>query len=259
MQTGTEGDIDSDSNSSNSSGIYEHLEHGDIDDDTRVSESDSISQGDPPELPPARTSNAKKKKTKGEKTKGFRGKIKKLCKGKGLDTEALKSATGSGMTATPQSAGIMCSLGDKLKKNLKKTKSSSGTNLEALSREDIPVCESEGTDTDLDQEQIKSTAEKSDELSVDNQGTAPPPLPPRQSGLIQVSSGEDTATTKLNDTVEVPSRLSATTTEYLNNRLSSADIESKSDPPLPPRNRISNNLDLSIVVPVTPGGDMRYI
>ena len=138
----------------------------------------------------------------------------------------------------------MSTLGDKFK-NLKKTKSSSGTNLEALSKEDNPVCDSEGTDTDIDPEQLRS-----------GQGT-PPPLPPRQSGLYRASSGSEI--TKLNNSVEVQSRPSANQVEYLNNRLSSTNIESKSDPPLPPRNRISNNLDLNVVVPVKPGGNVGYV
>ncbi|XP_053378788.1 uncharacterized protein LOC123528066 isoform X3 [Mercenaria mercenaria] len=232
IQAGTEGDIDSDSDSS---GIYEHVDH-DENEEQPVSESDSLDQESPPELPPARTQNNKKKKNKEEKTtKGLKGKFRKLYTKSGT----VGKSSGQAVATTNQSAGIMSTLGDKFK-NLKKTKSSSGTNLEALNKEENPVCESEGTDTDVDPEQLQS-----------GQGT-PPPLPPRQSGLYRASSGSEM--TKLNNTVEVPSRPSANQTEYINNKLSSSSLESKTDPPLPPRNRISNNLDLNVVVPVTPGG-----
>lgn len=237
IKAGTEGDIDSDSDSSNSSGIYEHVDHEEG--EQPVSESDSLDQEFPPELPPARQQN--NKKNKADKSKGLKGKFKKFYNKSGT---AGKSS-GSNIAPSGQSSGIMSTIGDKLKKNLKKTKSSSGTSLELLNKEDNPVCESEGTDTDIDPEQLRP-----------NQGT-PPPLPPRQSGLYRASSGGEL--TKSNNTIEAPSRLNSNETEYLNNRLSSSSLESKTDPPLPPRNRISHNLDLNVVVPVKPGGGIGYV
>ena len=63
---------------------------------------------------------------------------------------ALKSVAGPGLVGAPQTVGVL----DKLKKNLSKTKSSDSSlvSLEntGLNREDIPVCDSDGTDEDLD-------------------------------------------------------------------------------------------------------------
>jgi hypothetical protein len=234
FQTGSEGDIDSDTDSSNS-GIYEPIDHDEDEDSVDVvSESDSVNQ-EPPELPPARTQNNKKKKDKGDnKKQGLRGKIKKLYKGKSMDSDSvLKSVTASGMAAAPQSVGII----DRLKKKTK-----SANSLESLNKEDNPVCESEGTDTDFDPNSPRSAATQGQDLAP-----PPPPLPPRR------ASSSDVA--KLNSTVEVPSRKSANVDNYMNNKVSSSNVES--DPPLPPRNRISNKLDLNVVVPVNPGGDKR--
>lgn len=236
LQPGTDGDIDSDTDSSNS-GVYEKLDRDEFDIDA-VSESDDV-RDSPPEPPSLKSINSKKKNKKpGDKAKGFKGKIKQLYN-KSKNTEGEPSR-------------LMSSLGDKLKKNLKKTKSSSGSNLVALSLDDNPVCDSEGTDTDFDQDLSAKMSNTED--GSEGQGPVPPPLPPRQSGLLRANSGGDI---KLNNSLELPARNSATNLEVLNNQTSGADT--KSDPPLPPRNRISNNLDLNIVIPVKPGGDGRFV
>ena len=147
FQPGTEGDIDSDSDSSNS-GIYEYVDNEGH--EVRVSDSDSA-----PELPAPRQQSATKKKKKkdtkvekGEKEKkGLRTKIKQFYKGnKGVDTDAAQKSAAQGSNTAPQSAGVLSKL-----KNLKKSKSSNSSPcLETMNNEDIPVCASSGTDTDVE-------------------------------------------------------------------------------------------------------------
>lgn len=250
FKPGTEGDVDSDTDSSNS-GIYEYVDNDGH--ELPVNDSDSA-----PEVPAPRqqsTSKKKKKKeAKGEKgekeKKGLRTKIKEFYKGnKGLDTEAaLKAATLSGTTAAPQSAGVLSKL-----KNLKKTKSSnSANNLEAMNNDDNPVCASSGTDTDAEVDPNLQRSSKSEEGTNENL-LAPPPLPPRHSELLRASSGTDIS--KLNNGKDKTNRLSANS-DQLNNKQDSENYENsaKVSPALPPRNRISNNLDLNVVIPVSPGG-----
>ena len=252
MQTGSDSDTD-----------YEPIDNEN--DGYQVSESDSIDQDRPPELPPARNqAQKKKKKTKEEKgTRGIKEKFKKLYKGKSTDTEgALKSAVGSSLAAAaPQSGGVLSSLGGKFKKkDIKKSKgvNNSQTNLEALASEDNPYCDSEGTDTDIDLESKdskRSSLERSDaegaKMEKPTEG-APPPLPPRHSGLIRASSGGDIVKDNGTDaqlSVTSPTRRRASGT--------AVELKAEKDPPLPPRNRVSQNIDLNLVVPVVPGGRPR--
>ena len=78
-----------------------------------------------------------------------------------LSEGALKSIAGPGLVLAPQSVGVF----DKLKKNLRKTKSSDSSLVSweaaGLSREDIPVCDSDGTDTDIDLEMDQSSKSQS--------------------------------------------------------------------------------------------------
>ena len=83
---------------------------------------------------------------------------------------ALKTLASTGLVGAPQTGGVL----DKLKKNLRKTKSSDSSlvSLEnrGLSREDIPVCDSDGTDEDLDlMEMMSSPKSQSLERSVTNE------------------------------------------------------------------------------------------
>ena len=90
----------------------------------------------------------------------------------------------------------------------------------------------------------------------------PPPLPPRTSAIHRASSSSDQLRLSANidskDGVS-PRRLSSSN-DLRNGGTSPRDSGKGSDPPLPPRNRISQNLDLNLVVPVAPGGaDKRYV
>lgn len=221
-QTGTDGDIDSDSGSSNS-GIYEPIED--------EAASDSLTEDLPPELPPQRATVVKKKKKKDEKataSKGFREKFKQLYKGKPIEAE---------ISGPPQqSAGLM----SKFKSNLKKTKGdTSGTSIDSLSRmESNPMCDSEGTDTDIDLEQA-SLRSSGEQKQSDNGSLGAPPLPPRHSAGRVPSTGDLSTSSREN---------------YGNIEISSTtEKNGRSSPPLPPRNRVSN-IDLNIVIPVAPGG-----
>lgn len=253
LQPGTEGDIDSDSDSSNS-GIYEYVEQ-DPGDDQVVPQSDSDSA---PELPAPRQQTVSKKKKKKEakggkeekEKKGLKTKFKQFYKGKSVETNstegALRSMTVPGIGVASQPASVF----DKLR-NFKKTKSSnSGTNLEAMNNEDNPVCASSGTDTDVEVDPASQRSSKSDEGMRDN-SLAPPPLPPRHSELQRASSGSEVS--KLSNGKDAANILSASD---LNNKQESENYENslKVSPALPPRNRISNNLDLNVVIPVSPGG-----
>ena len=258
LQASTEGDIDSDTDSSNS-GIYEPIDHDDFD---QYSESDSIDL--PPELPPLRNqAQQKKKKKKEEKSsKGLAEKFKQLYKGKNKDIDLSKRNS----DATSLSTGALSGLGDKLRRNLKKTKNNSQPNLEVLgTAEDNPVCES---DSDSDMERHKnnskrSSLEKSDEAARDN---LTPPLPPRQSALHKVPIGgemsrlsvESDTSSHIYQQRQQDGDLVDRPPKSPRPRSANPDGSGRSSPPLPPRTRISGNIDLSMVIPVAPGGGSSY-
>lgn len=118
-----------------------------------------------------------------------------------------------------------------------------------MNSEDNPVCASSGTDTDVEVDPNSKRPGKDNEGS--NGSLAPPPLPPRHSELLRVPSGSEM--TKLNNGKDVTKRLSA---PEMNNKQDGENYENATrvSPALPPRNRISNNLDLNVVIPVSPGG-----
>ncbi|XP_052821353.1 rho guanine nucleotide exchange factor 5-like isoform X2 [Mya arenaria] len=242
-QTGTEGDIDSDSDS-----IYEPIDD-DVEDEQLISDSDSVEA--PPELPPSRSQssiNKKKKKKegkveKGEKEKkGFKGKIKQLYKGKSKDTSDLPN-TGA---ATLPAGGVFSKL-----KRLNKAKSTqSDSNLEALNIEDHPVCDSLGSDSDTEGNDMSQRKTKSEEEQEVDEALAPPPLPPRR-----VTSSADI---KTENEYETPTRSPRNSGHSDNSIRSSSNLEGgRKSPPLPARNRVSNHLDLNTVIPVNPGGNQR--
>jgi len=241
FQTGTEGDIDSDSSS-----IYEPIDD-EVEDEQLLSDNDSVDTPPAaPELPPLRNQSANKKKKKkegkGEKgdkeKKGLKGKIKQLYKGKSKETDGGLKVPGHPGLTTASSTGVL----SKLKKLNRSKASNSDSNLEALYKnEDNPVCDSTGTDSefevgDMSQQEIQTDEEREGGESK----LAPPPLPPRRASSSDVNE------------YEVPKRGSRKV-DNLNNTRSSSEL----DPPLPPRNRISNNLDLNMVIPVCPGGGDR--
>ncbi|WAR15294.1 ARHGQ-like protein [Mya arenaria] len=222
-QTGTEGDIDSDSDS-----IYEPIDD-DVEDEQLISDSDSVEA--PPELPPSRSQssiNKKKKKKegkveKGEKEKkGFKGKIKQLYKGKSKDTSDLPN-TGA---ATLPAGGVFSKL-----KRLNKAKSTqSDSNLEALNIEDHPVCDSLGSDSDTEGNDMSQRKTKSEEEQEVDEALAPPPLPPRR-----VTSSADI---KTENEYETPTRSPRNSGHSDNSIRSSSNLEGgRKSPPLPARNR----------------------
>ena len=159
IQAGVDADVDSDSDSSGS-GIYEAVSG----DHFQIGESDSPDVEAP--VPSGQKQQKKKKKKDGKGSKNIYAKFKQFYRGKetkSLDnTEgALKSIAGPGLVLAPQSVGVF----DKLKKNLRKTKSSDSSLVSweaaGLSREDIPVCDSDGTDTDIDLEMDQSSKSQS--------------------------------------------------------------------------------------------------
>ncbi|KAH3822455.1 hypothetical protein DPMN_124233, partial [Dreissena polymorpha] len=256
IQAGNDGDIDSDSDS-----IYEPID----DECDKVSESDSLElPPEVPSLPPSRnesTGNKKKKKEpKGEKEdkvkKGFRGKLKQFYKGRSKESDPTLVTSSS---LSNGSNGVL----SKLKKLNKSKASNSAPNLEELAKssysapnleeffENNPVCDSEGTDTegDVGEEMSKRMTKSEDEGGTEGSTLAPPPLPPRRpSSSIDLKGDNE---------YEAPKRHS----QEINSGHSSSSLDNKggrtSPLPLPPRNRISNKLDLNVVVPVKPGGDAR--
>ena len=163
IQAGVDADVDSDSDSSGS-GIYEAVSGDHL---FQIGESDSADLDGPPTLPPGQKHNQKKKKKKENKgSKNIYAKFKQFYKGKegksSDNTEgALKAVAGPGLVVAPQPVGVF----DKLKRNLRKTKSSDSSlvswEVGGLSREDIPVCDSDGTDTDIDLEMEQSSKSQS--------------------------------------------------------------------------------------------------
>ena len=143
----------------------------------QVGESDSTDLEVPnaPALPAGRTPQKKKKKKEGRTSKAIYARFKQAIKGKeGKTSEstegALKALAGPGLVGAPQTGGVL----DKLKKNLRKTKSSDSSlvSLEnrGLSREDIPICDSDGSDEGLDlMEMMASPKSQSLERSVSNE------------------------------------------------------------------------------------------
>ena len=83
-----------------------------------------------------------------------------------------------------------------------------------------------------------------------------PPLPPRTSALHRASSAGDHLGVDYTD--KAGQRRLSSTADLRSGGTSPRDT--KTEPPLPPRNRVSQNLDLNLVVPVAPGGgDMRSV
>ena len=89
----------------------------------------------------------------------------------------------------------------------------------------------------------------------------PPPLPPRSSVAMQRASNTGDQLRLSNASLDSADgsgnnykRMS--NTADVRNGGSSPNVE----PPLPPRNRVSQNLDLNLVIPIAPGGaDMRLV
>ncbi|KAL3862356.1 hypothetical protein ACJMK2_008328 [Sinanodonta woodiana] len=253
--SGTDGDIDSDSDSSGNSGIYEPIDHL-----GHSQQCDSLEEVEPPPVP-VRKQVTKKKKKLGDKTSGdktFKAKIKKLYKGNknsaSTDTDsALLSLTHQALaTAVPSSSGVLTLLGGKIK-NFKKTKSnnfSKSFDVAPRAGMDLPrnFSESDLMPKELDTSGSSTEHEldlnrRSGDIDADTTmvppdlespklSHTPPPLPPRDHGMFQrVHSGES---------VTVPKTQSH---------------DGNESPPLPPRNpRASkNNVNLDMVVPIIPG------
>ena len=89
----------------------------------------------------------------------------------------------------------------------------------------------------------------------------PPPLPPRTSAFHRASSSSDQLRLSANiDSNDGTGHRRLSSSGELRNGGTPPRDGVKTDPPLPPRNRISSNLDLNLVVPVAPGGaDKRYV
>ncbi|KAK3602432.1 hypothetical protein CHS0354_022219 [Potamilus streckersoni] len=252
--SGTDGDIDSDSDSSGNSGIYEPIDHI-----GHRPQCESLEEVEPPPVPVRKQVIKKKKKIEDKACveKTFKAKIKKLYKGHknsaSTDTDnALLSLTHQALaTAVPSSSGVLTLIGGKIK-NLKKTKSSNfSKSLDVIPTVtmDLPRQHSEsnlmpieldtsGSSTELEIDLHRQsgyidadTSMVLPDLESPKLPPTPPPLPPRDHGMFRVHSGDNFTVQKVQS------------------------HDGNESPPLPPRNpRVSkNNVNLDMVVPIIHG------
>lgn len=268
QRAGIDADIEYDSDSSNS-GIYEPINP----DFTHVRDDDGDTGNDtPPELPAERTK--KKKKDKDGKSTGQKigSKLKQFYKSKitsnqepaGLHKVSSAPVVNTTTTSSSSSAGVLNKIGGKLKL-IKRTKSAEPS---TLLEEEVVISSSdyEGSDTNdnpgleesgpimmkpafADLEYADSSS--SSEL-ISNEGTDHQQQPAYANDSAQ--NGEPDAPPPLPP--PLPPRISGNF---------SSQPDGRTSPPLPPRNRISQNVNLDTVVPISPGlvsaahstGDLR--
>ncbi|KAJ8320044.1 hypothetical protein KUTeg_001631 [Tegillarca granosa] len=254
-RAGIDADIENDSDSSNS-GIYEPINP----DFTHVRDDDGDTGNDtPPELPAERIK--KKKKDKDGKSAGqkFGSKLKQFYKSKITSNQEptgihkVSSApvvNTTGTTTSSSSAGVFNKIGGKLKL-IKRTKSAEPS---TLLEEEVVISSSdyEGSDTNenpgLEESEpimMKPTfadIEYADSSSscelISNEGTDPQ----------QPAYANDSAKNGELDAPPVPPPLPPRISGNF-----SSQPDGRTSPPLPPRNRISQNVNLDTVVPISPG------
>ncbi|XP_060066680.1 uncharacterized protein LOC132546964 [Ylistrum balloti] len=271
-----EGDVENDSDSSNS-GIYEPI------DQDWVNKLKVEQREQPPELPADRKKKKKKKDGNKSGAAAIGSKLKKLYnKPKKSGEPGLTKVASAPQLSEQSSSGVLNKLGDKLKL-LTGTKSSdpklvaeaevvissSEYDGEAYNEEDSNCNNMNIPLEDIVYIDSSSSIDLQDSSEPDNRNNyedTAPPLPPRE-----VSDEEESA----------PKPPPKTRSSMLNNsdaniglapmrppKRNSSRPQSEDEAPtpaLPPRNRVSTNVNLDTVVPVTPGlvtsahstGDLR--
>ncbi|XP_078337399.1 uncharacterized protein LOC111137825 isoform X4 [Crassostrea virginica] len=248
--TGIEADVEEyDSDGSGSSGIYEPIDP----DWESYKPQDPSGQSEPPDLPPGRTHKKKDGKTIGKKLKKLKV---KLGSNATKQNEAVlpKVSSTSSITSTSSSSGLLKKVG----KMMKKTKVNGNAPRNGEDPEEIRICNSENDSSDINEDiyedepvQLRPHPGSSEDNSgsdIYEQHYEPdisdrvPPRPPPPPPTVP----------------PVPPRLSLPPVPDAPPPLppSSGKIKSPVDntPALPPRNRISGNINLDMVVPISPGG-----
>ena len=248
--TGIEADVEEyDSDGSGSSGIYEPIDP----DWESYKPHDPSGQSEPPDLPLGRTHKKKDGKTIGKKLKKL--KVKLGSNATKQNEEVLpKVPSTSSITSTSSSSGLLKKVG----KMMKKTKVNGNAPRNGEDPEEIRICNSENDSSDINEDiyedepvQLRPHPGSSEDNSgsdIYEQHYEPeisdrvPPRPPPPPPTVP----------------PVPPRLSLPPVPDAPPPLppSSGKIKSPVDntPALPPRNRISGNINLDMVVPISPGG-----
>ncbi|XP_055996098.1 serine-rich adhesin for platelets-like isoform X4 [Ostrea edulis] len=257
--TGIEADVEEyDSDGSGSSGIYEPI---DPDWESHKPILDSAGQEEPPNLPPGRGRHKKKDgKTIGKKLKKFKEKLGSNTT-KQNEGSLPKVSSTSSITSNSSSSGLLKKVG----KIMKKSKVNGSQQKNDYDPEEVRVCNSENDSSDINEdiyedEPVQLRAHIGSSGGEDNSGSdiyeqhgeldsierippRPPPLPPVAPPVPPVPPR--LSLPPVPDKQNVPPPRLPSTGKVIS--------PGEDTPALPPRNRISGNINLDMVVPISPG------
>ncbi|XP_062571518.1 uncharacterized protein LOC134233571 isoform X1 [Saccostrea cucullata] len=257
--TGIEADVEEyDSDGSGSSGIYEPI---DPNWESHKPSQDSTGQEEPPVLPPGRGRHKKKDgKTIGKKLKKFKEKLGSNA-AKQNEGSLPKVSSTSSITSNSSSSGLLKKVG----KIMKKSKVNGAQMRNGEDPEEIRVCNSATDSSDINEdiyedEPVQLRAHIGSSGGEDNSGSDIYEQHIEVDSLDRAPSRPPPPPPTAPPAPPVPPRLSLPPVPDKDvpppRPPSTGKIKSPGDdtPALPPRNRISGNFNLDMVVPISPGG-----